>query len=111
MGSVELLCQTQPGESSVNPTVGSPESWPEMRTGPGRVPVVNLCSVSYRATELPKRGAGVQLRPDKVQTLLPKAHLAPIEDQQEWNSVPAQEQISSPDAESVCQTPLGLFMD
>lgn len=53
----------------------------------------------------------MQLRPDKVQTLLPKAPLAPIEDQQEWNSVPAQEQISSPDAESVCQTPLGLFMD
>lgn len=51
----------------------------------------------------------MQLRPDKVQTLLPKAPLAPIKDQQVWNSVPAQEQVSSPDPESVCQPPLGLF--
>lgn len=49
----------------------------------------------------------MRLRPDKVQTLLPKA---PIKDQQEMNPEPAQQQISSPDLESLCQAPRGLFL-
>lgn len=43
----------------------------------------------------------MRLRPDKVQTLLPKA---PIKDQQEMNPEPAQQQISSPDLESPSST-------
>lgn len=46
----------------------------------------------------------MQLRPDKVQTLLPKAPLAPVKDQQEGNSVPAQEHVSSPAPESLSNT-------
>lgn len=47
----------------------------------------------------------MQLRPDKVQALLPEAPLAPIKEQQEGNSAPALEQVSSPDLKSLCQTP------
>lgn len=90
------LGQPQPGENSVNPALGSRQSCPEVRTGAGSVPEVNSCSVSSRAAKERSWSAA-----EAGQGADTKAPLAPVKDQQEGNSVPAQEQVSSPGPESV----------